>query len=189
MYLHCIWRCKRRLGFSAVALQNSIILCVFFPLQILQILKSSSMMSLKMLLSSKISMQFQVVSQKILTKLFPSLLWYTFKNSFLYSRTNLSPEFRTWKLRILIRIFYSFYWRHWVDRRQVFSTIVTMANTHQIFPRCRCVQCPNESLVLKRTERKAIHNVSLAFFHARWPPRKGSNWSFHHQLLCNFETN
>ena len=87
VYLRCIWRCKTQIRFSAVALQNSIMF-LFFPLQILQILKSSSMMSLKMLLSSKISMQFQVVSQKILTKLFPSLLWYTFKNSFLYSRTN-----------------------------------------------------------------------------------------------------
>jgi len=56
-----------------------------------------------------------------------------------------------------------------VDRRQVFSTIVTMANTHQIFPRCRCVQCPNESLVSwkERRNRRYI-NVSLAFFHARW---------------------
>ena len=74
---------------------------------------------------------------------------------------------RTWNSNL--DLFCSFYWRHWVDRRQVFSTIVTMANTHQIFPRCRCVQCPNESLVSwkERRNRRYI-NVSLAFFHARW---------------------
>ena len=77
-----------------------------------------------------------------------------------------------------------------MDRRQVFSTIVSMANTHQIFPRCRCViQCPNESLVLKKEGILDMRLESARSERRYRPPRKGSNWSFHHhhELLCNFE--